>query len=253
MIHAVQLMEFRLSVRSLDDANLPITREWRNSARLMRVGQAILPGQAFLSYSWLAPEHRVSPETTTDCDDTRHLLNHTQGPRAEPAPSVDTQTEEAHQWMAAMAETCSLLDGILAIVHPSQFDAARDMLGRVVATSGIGSIESLWPSVYHAVQLVINRETLYHRDVHGRPGWLDMLVTLGTYGERALLALRNLGVGLTYDAGTVVMIDDRLVVHGVPPTPGDRICYAFFMNRHVMDYSHVYFPDWTFLPEALRP
>ena len=109
------------------------------------------------------------------------------------------------------------------------------------------AIVDLWPSVYHAVHVIVNRETICHRDLNGLPGWYDMLVSVGDYGEAALMSARTLGVSLPYDSGTVVMLCSRLITHGVPPVPPDRICLAWLMRDGILAHYKIHGVDWSFL------
>ena len=46
------------------------------------------------------------------------------------------------------------------------------------------------------------------------------------------------------------MMNSQLVMHAVPKVLGDRICYAFFMNKHVFKRFKVQLPDPAVLPAA---
>nr|VWO96150.1 Amino acid permease family protein [Ganoderma boninense] len=93
--------------------------------------------------------------------------------------------------------------------------------------------------MFPTVEVISNRSCLRHRSVGRVPGSQDILVTLGNYGERAILELRSLGISLPYDAGTVVPIVASLVVHGVPCVHRDRVCMALSMPRAVFDWFKI--------------
>ena len=109
------------------------------------------------------------------------------------------------------------------------------------------SVVSEWPSVFHAVHIIVNRETLYHRDSNGCPGWYDLLLSLGTYGEEAVFSVRTFGVSLPYDTGSVVMLCSRIVAHAVPAVPADRICLAWLMKDNILSYYDIAAPEWRTL------
>ena len=152
--------------------------------------------------------------------------------------------------MSELDETGQLLDGILAVAHPELFKHAGRLKATMVKNNpSWASIISQWPTHYLAAHLIVNRESLFHRDPKATPGWLDMLASLGTEGdESSILSLRTLGVSIPYGTGTIALINGAVVVHGVPPVIGDRICYAWGMNRHIFEYYSIYFPDWAFVP-----
>ena len=130
-----------------------------------------------------------------------------------------------------------LLDGILAVVQPELYHAAIALVEHMYAThSKCRAVLAQWPSCYSAVHVIVNRETVRHRDMSSGVGWLDILLTLGSYGETAVMEMRNLGVCVPYDAGTIVVLTGRLVVHGVPKVPTDRICLAWYMDEKVFDF-----------------
>ena len=133
-----------------------------------------------------------------------------------------------------------LLDGILAVAHPALYEASIRLMTKLFADHPASrAVVSEWPSCYSAVQIIVNRQSVRHRDVSGAPGWLDLLLTLGSYGEKAVMELRNLGASLSYDAGSAVLLSARLVVHGVPKVPTDRVCLALYMDQDVFEWADV--------------
>ena len=151
--------------------------------------------------------------------------------------------------MAELEETGALLDGILAVTHPELYDAGRKLMHRLYCEMGAASRELVdaWPSVYHAVHIIVNRATVYHRDTNGLPGWYDMLVSVGDYGEEGVLSLKSLGASIPYDSGTVVLICSRIISHGAPVVPPDRICYAWLMKEDVLAHYDAGEPGWSTL------
>ena len=147
-----------------------------------------------------------------------------------------------------MQEVGGVLDGILAVAHPEQYAAAREVfqqLYRGPDDSQHRKIADEWPSVLHAVHIISNRETIYHRDTNGRPEWYDLLSTVGSYGEQAVLSMRTLGVSVPYDSGSVVLLCSRLVMHGVPEVAPDRVCYAWLMREDVVSALGIQAPGWA--------
>ena len=150
--------------------------------------------------------------------------------------------------MAEMQETGGILDGILAVTHPELYEAGRALMQQLYTDNAHArALVNAWPSVYHAVHVIVNRETLQHRDKNGLAGWFDLLLTVGTYGEEAVLSMRTFGVSVPYDSGSIVMIPSRTVLHGVPPVSPDRVCLAWLMKADVLAYHHIACNEWSLL------
>ena len=130
-----------------------------------------------------------------------------------------------------MVESGALFGAILRVAHPELYQAARTAAKLAAqAHPKVRLALEQWPTVFHAVLLICNRETPYHRDVSGNPAWFDLLASLGTYGQ-ATLALRNLGMQIAYTPGSVVLLSGMLIHHGVAKVKPDRICYAWYMSE----------------------
>ncbi|PIL28433.1 hypothetical protein GSI_08467 [Ganoderma sinense ZZ0214-1] len=175
------------------------------------------------------------------------------GSNFNPAPSADVRTTRAADWMAAFEENGGILDGILAMTHPKLYEAAQKATETIWREhSDSRAIMATWPSCFSALQVIINRSTLGHCDCHGAPGWFDLLVTLGTYGKKAVLELHGLGISLPYNAGTIVPLSSKLLLHGVPKVRGERVCYAFYMHSAILGHFNVPVDAVTY-SEARRP
>lgn len=154
--------------------------------------------------------------------------------------------------MHDMQETGGLLDGILAVTHPALYQMAHGFLPRLAArVPELQDPISQWPSVFNAAQIVVNRMSLYHQDISGLEGWLDLLLTIGTYSEAGVMVFRNLGVTIPYDTGSIVLLATRTVTHGVPAVPPDRISLAFFMTYAVYRWLGEHVPGWSMYEDAV--
>lgn len=152
-----------------------------------------------------------------------------------------------------MVDTGGLLDGILAVAHPRLYAAAKEVQRRLCErVAEIREHVINWPTVYNAIQVMVNRETVHHRDTTTRPGWFDMCATVGSYGETAVMSFRNLGVCVPYDTGSVALVASRVVIHAVPRVPPDRIAYVFFMCDAVHKWLAVEDPGWTKVEDTLK-
>ncbi|KAI0716911.1 hypothetical protein C8Q76DRAFT_692454 [Earliella scabrosa] len=147
---AVRALEARLTYDRMEQDE-PTSRKWRTSDFYFTPSGSLKPGQVFLGPAWFEQGHLP--------------------PRYAPIVLSATKTPEASAWMSEMQETCQILDGILAVTHPVLYDAGRRLLQRLYQDNARSrAIVEQWPSVYHAVHIIVNRETIYHRDVNGLPG-----------------------------------------------------------------------------------
>ena len=152
-----------------------------------------------------------------------------------------------------MEETGAILDGILSIMHPKLFLVASEVLAKCRADPGdFATTLRLWPTCFNALHLIVNRETPFHRDTSARPGWLDLLISLGSYGKMGIMGLRNLGVSVDYGTGSIVMLTSRVVMHGVPPAPADRLCLAWYMKDIIHHQMGVPDPGWSTIQQVLH-
>ncbi len=155
--------------------------------------------------------------------------------------------------MKALQIGGGLIDGILAVTHPAQYRAGVDAgVQMSMRASALRPYIAQWPSVYNAVQVMVNRMTVHHRDKTGRPGWFDAILSLGTYGTKAVVAFRNLGASVPYGTGSVVMVNSRVVIHAVPEVPPDRISYAFFMSDYAHEWLGIEDPGWSKVGDRRR-
>lgn len=153
--------------------------------------------------------------------------------------------------MAEMEETGGLLDGILAVTHPELYRVSQELIRNILAEGTRASeVMRLWPTSFNSVQFIINRLSLLHRDKNTRAGWVDLLLTLGTYGQKALLELHNLGVSVPYDSGTIAVLCSRVIRHGVARVEGDRLCYALYMVENVHTHFGMSVPGFAHINEV---
>ncbi len=142
-----------------------------------------------------------------------------------------------------MKESGALLSAILRITHPDLYRAGRESLVQMAQHPVVAGALATWPTVFNMVQIVSNRETPYHRDTAGCPEWYDLLTSLGNH-RHAFLSLRNLGMQVSYNPGTVVLLCSLIVHHGVARADADRICYSWFMCKAVHMNHGVRRVDW---------
>ena len=129
------------------------------------------------------------------------------------------------EWLDVISESNAVLSAILAVIHPSLYDAGWQAINQLKDTPETGSQDILmrWASVSSGVSVISNCETVPHRDGMSRYNWYDMLATSGNY-RSCNLELPGLGISLEYGPGTVVGISGKVLDHAVPCFEGDRVC-----------------------------
>ena len=189
------------------------------------------------------------------------ILQHTFRERTKPPPpSGPMQKSDLIVWENDMFETCTFIDAILDIIDPRLARVGRDVMDKIKADAAArhsddrhhkatAQIQS-WPTVFNAVQIICNRASIYHRDSNAPQGWFDGLLSVGEYEQRLVLSLRNLGICVPYDSGSLCFLSSKVVVHGVPDVDRNRLCIAFFMDDSVHHHYQAPSPGWTFLSEG---
>lgn len=162
-------------------------------------------------------------------------------------PNVSANFGEAAalDWLNAVSESNAVLSAILAVIHPTLYDAGRQTTERLSGSPNICPPDILdrWASVFSGVAVISNRSSPSHRDGGSRYNWYDVLVTLGRY-QNCGLTLPGLGITLEYGPGTVVGISGMMIEHAVPDVEGDRLCYAYFMRNNVHEWANAPASDW---------
>ena len=164
-----------------------------------------------------------------------------------PKASKNISKPAALDWLDAISESNAILSAILAVIHPTLYDAGWETIKRLRGTPKIApeDVFRRWGSVFSGVSIISNRSTPPHRDGHSRKNWYDMLVTLGRY-QNCKLELPGLGISLEYGPGTVVGISGAVIEHAVPSFEGDRVCYAYFMRNDVHEWAKVSASHWMY-------
>jgi hypothetical protein len=164
-----------------------------------------------------------------------------------PKVSESFSSPAASDWLDAISESNAILSAILAVIHPTLYDAGWQTINHLRNTPETRSqdVLSRWASVFSGVAVISNRESPLHRDNSSRYNWYDILVTLGRY-RNCELKLPGLGIDLEYGPGTVVGISGYVLQHGVPNFEGDRVCYAYFMRNNVHEWANVPGSHWMY-------
>ncbi|KAA1479288.1 hypothetical protein DENSPDRAFT_789032 [Dentipellis sp. KUC8613] len=136
------------------------------------------------------------------------------------------------QWLEAIQETNEIVAAILYVIHPELHRAGMSAMESLRKVVDDPTVIDTWSSPFNGVSVIVNRETPDHRDFHGRGDWYDILASIGTYPE-LYLELTTLGVKVDYPPGTVVPLLGKLLVHRVPRSLPDRVCYAWWFRDNV--------------------
>jgi hypothetical protein len=140
-----------------------------------------------------------------------------------------------------------LCDSVIALISPGMWDAGTNAIQKI--KSGVEMAKdypnvNLWPSIYSAVDVIVNRTTPPHRDSSSCSTHYDLLVSVGTHTSSSL-RLRELGVALSYAPGSLVCLCGRILMHEVDGWEGgERICFAHYMVDAVHDRLGSTRPLW---------
>ena len=204
--------------------------QWRTAPTYYREGNAWPSGSWLAKPAGYALGHQVRHTSHFPASAISALTSLSQTPSYTPRPSPSLRHQTGQAWAEAMAESGALLSAILRIAHPALYRAGISSLQVAAQDSIARSALDVWPTVFNAVQVISNRQTPFHRDNAGMPAWLDLLMSLGSC-RRATIVLRNLGMQMAYNPGSLALISSFLIHHGVAEVPADRICYSWFMTE----------------------
>ncbi|PIL25435.1 hypothetical protein GSI_13325 [Ganoderma sinense ZZ0214-1] len=169
ILKATRCIEAQLSTKPVPPDE-PIMKHWRSGKPFFSKSGDWLSGTTLLYVAGFAQGHT--------------------GPKHPLIPSADAKSQRAKDWMAEFETSGGVLDGILAITHPGLYDAARAVAETIWQKRGTShSLMELWPTCFSSIQVIANRGTPRHRDNSALPGWLDLLLSLRTYGENGVLEL----------------------------------------------------------------
>ena len=158
------------------------------------------------------------------------------------------RTPMAANFMADIAVTENLCNIMTSLIHPDLFRASQESIYTIKNNpSLVASYHEnvqLWPSVFGAIQVIVNRLTPAHRDQGGFPTSYDLLLSLGTHKE-ARMNLRELGATFRYTPGCVMFLSGKVLLHECMSwSGGDRICVTHFIKDTVHERCSVQRPRW---------
>ena len=167
--------------------------------------------------------------------------------------SPSLQSSYGRQFMKAIADVELLCNCVAALVTPDLYSLGLEAISMVkdgVEMAEIYKNVDGWPSIYTAMQVIMNRVTPLHRDIGGCPTHYDLLVSAGTHSD-TVLGIKELGLSLCYSPGTLVSLCGKIFFHEVPQWTGERICVAHFIKDKVHERLHLKRPEWPKMSDYL--
>lgn len=169
-------------------------------------------------------------------------------------PSADIKKDGARDFLSSNKNTHLLIGSILSVIQPQLYIAGMTAFKALMESKGLVSEEEallsaldVWGNPFSALSVVSNRETPLHRDIFGRPEWMDLLIALGSY-KHGRLELPGLGLRFKYNNRTALAFSGRLLLHAAV-CDGDRACIAYYMRDNVMNTLSIPIPLWQNVKE----
>ena len=170
--------------------------------------------------------------------------------------SADIQLPENLKYLQNLILPNAIVAAIYAVIQPDLFESGLAIFEELAdhaeeLNQSIGNALSAWATPFTGLSVILNRETITHRDIKGYRESFDLLLTIGHYtGGR--FHLPGLGFSLLYDPGTVVALAGNVLQHGVCPVAGDRACLAYFWHRKVGERLGVKEPQWVTMEDLTQ-
>lgn len=154
------------------------------------------------------------------------------------------------EWLEKCSLPFALVGGILSVVQPELFDSGQEAFRRLAADPNtcddpqrLKEILATWYAPFSALAVISNRSTPLHRDVGGRPEWLDLMLALGNY-DNGRFAVPAFGYTFKYNPGTLIALSGKIFRHGAE-CPGDRACIVFYMRDNVLNRLGICAGSWS--------
>lgn len=190
---------------------------WRLHSSLFHNGCRWLPGEIDVSTGRQGPGHKTE----------------------RPGITADLRTLNYRGALQKGRNLECLASALLYVLHPKLYLQFRECLALILQCAQDKDKKFIreWGSVYTALDVIVNRETPLHLDKEPLVGWLDIMMTIGSY-HSCLLTAPTLGQNFSYLPGTVIALNSSRVVHGATMADGERACFVFYLRLHVAEYFH---------------
>jgi Oxygenase domain of the 2OGFeDO superfamily len=178
-----------------------------------------------------------------------------EGPEDPLHASADIQEPANSTYLQHLVLANAIVGAIYAIIQPDLFESGLAAFEKLAdhaeaLDDPINIALRVWATPFTGLSVILNRETIDHRDLKGYRESFDLLLTIGNYkGGRCHLA--GLGFSLVYDPGTVVALAGNVLQHGVCPVLGDRACLAHFWHKKVGERLGVKRPQWLTMADLI--
>lgn len=166
---------------------------------------------------------------------------------------MSLQSQFAAPFLRKIQHVELLCNAVTALVTPGMYDIGKEAIIKTklgVEMDGLHDNVQLWPSVFTALEVIVNRKTAAHRDKGGCHTHFDLLVSLGTH-KKAMLHLRELKLSFLYLPGTMAAICGKVFLHEIVDGEGgkgwdggERICVAHYMKDKVHNRLGLPRPTW---------
>ena len=150
-------------------------------------------------------------------------------------------SHDVRAWFVENQESLAVLAGVLRILHPEQyhigFRALHGLLEKPEWLSNPSHISDLlraWALPFTGAAVLVNRETLPHRDKDAPLCGFDLCATLGDYND-GYIVIPDLHTHLAYQPGTVIFLLARTLVHEVAHVNGGRAAIVLFNKDPVQE------------------
>lgn len=158
-----------------------------------------------------------------------------------PAPSANLHHPSTGglALVSDLVEANALIGALLYLTHPALYCQQMRVLERLYcdesSTSHRSVIQELfdvWSTPFTGTAMIVNRETVPHRDTRGGKRLMDIVAAFGNY-KNGRFQVPLLGGDFSYNPGTALIFPGYLFRHSASMTEGERICIASFIKPNV--------------------
>ncbi|KIN95436.1 hypothetical protein M404DRAFT_165954, partial [Pisolithus tinctorius Marx 270] len=149
------------------------------------------------------------------------------------------------QWLRDIAYAEDFWNSICKVVLPDLAQVGKDaMQAKEDLVVMKNPSQTLWPSIYVGIDVIVNQTTPLHTDQISAPSLLDLVVSLGTHNAK--FHVPDLGTIFNYPPGTMIYLAGKILLHSVPSwEKGERIALAHYMKDAVHNRLGVARPAFT--------
>ncbi|EDR01065.1 uncharacterized protein LACBIDRAFT_312551 [Laccaria bicolor S238N-H82] len=170
-----------------------------------------------------------------------------EGPADPLHPSSDIQQASNLIYLETLSFINAVISAIYSIIQPDLCESGFAVFDQLAEDGQQDEATSMalgvWGTPFTGLSVIINRETITHRDVKGYRESFDMLLTIGRY-DQGQFYMSGLGFSLLYDPRTLVGLAGNVLPHGVCPVVSERACLAHFWHKKVGERLGVMPPQW---------